>query len=85
WRLVARFALATPLGGLIGTMLGASFDGRLGATLEATFLSIAAGTFVYVATFDILRDEFPAPGGRLAKWMVLTLGVLSMSLLALWV
>ena len=53
-------------------------------TLEATFLSVAAGTFVYVATFDILRDEFPAPGGRLAKWMVLSLGVLSMSLLAIW-
>ncbi len=84
WRLVALFALATPLGGLIGTTLGAGFDGRFGSTLEATFLSVAAGTFVYVATFDILRDEFPAPGGRLAKWMVLTLGVLSMSLLAIW-
>ena len=48
-------------------------------------LGIAAGTFVYVATFDILRDEFPAPGGRLAKWCVLSLGVFSMGALALWV
>lgn len=85
WRLVALFAVATPLGGLLGTVVEASFEGRIGATLEATFLSIAAGTFVYVATFDILRDEFPAPGGRFAKWMVLTAGVLSMSLLAAWV
>ena len=50
-----------------------------------SFLSIAAGTFVYVATFDILRDEFPAPGGRLAKWTVLGGGVLAMSLLAIWI
>ena len=84
-RLVALFALSTPLGGLIGAGLGEVFDGRLGAILEATLLSIAAGTFVYVATFDILRDEFPAPGGRLVKWLVLTAGIGAMSALALWV
>lgn len=84
WRLVALFALATPLGGLIGALVGASVEGRLGQTLEAGFLSVAGGTFVYVATFDILRDEFPAPGGRLAKWCVLTLGVAAMSALAIW-
>ena len=85
WMLVALFATATPIGGLIGAALGASVGGELGATLEAGFLSIAAGTFVYVATFDILRDEFPAPGGRFAKWCVMTAGILSMSALALWV
>lgn len=84
WRLVAIFASAAPLGGIIGALLGATFHGRLGTSLEAAFLSIAAGTFVYVATFDILRDEFPAPGGRFAKWLVLTLGILSMILLAIW-
>jgi zinc transporter 1/2/3 len=84
WRLVALFATATPIGGLAGAVIGETLDGRLAATLEASFLSIAAGTFVYVATFDILRDEFPAPGGRLAKWVVLTAGVASMGLLALW-
>lgn len=84
WKLIALFASSTPLGGLIGAFLGATIEGRLGATLEASFLSIAAGTFIYVATFDILRDEFPAPGGRFAKWCVLSAGVASMSLLALW-
>ncbi len=84
WRLVAVFATATPLGGLAGMVLGETFEGRIASTLEASFLSIAAGTFVYVATFDILRDEFPAHGGRLAKWLVLTFGMASMALLALW-
>ena len=84
WRLIALFAMATPIGGLIGALLGETLEGRFAATLEASFLSIAAGTFVYVATFDILRDEFPAPGGRFTKWLVLTAGVASMGLLALW-
>lgn len=84
WRMVLLFAGATPVGGIIGALLGASLEGRGGATIEAGFLSVAAGTFVYVATFDILRDEFPAPGGRLAKWFVLALGVVAMSLLAVW-
>lgn len=84
WTLVALFASATPTGGLIGAILGEVVEGRFGAGLEATFLSIASGTFVYVATFDILRDEFPAPGGRFAKWCVLTAGVAAMSALALW-
>lgn len=82
--LVALFSIATPLGGLIGAVVGATVEGELGSTLEGVFLSIASGTFVYVATFDILRDEFPAPGGRFAKWCVLTAGVLSMSALAVW-
>ena len=84
WRLVTLFAIATPAGGLLGALAGAVAEGRVGSTLEACFLSVAAGTFVYVATFDILRDEFPAPGGRFAKWCVLTAGVASMSALALW-
>ena len=84
WKLIALFASATPLGVLIGALLGATFEGRVGASLEAGFLSVAAGTFIYVATFDILRDEFPAPGGRFPKWCVLTLGVAAMSALALW-
>lgn len=84
WTLIALFASATPLGGILGAIVGEVFEGRLGTSLEATFLSIAAGTFIYVATFDILRDEFPAPGGRFAKWCVLTAGVVAMSALALW-
>lgn len=84
WRLVTLFALATPIGGLVGALVGETIEGRVGATLEASFLSIAAGTFVYVATFDILRDEFPAHGGRFAKWLVLTAGIVAMGMLALW-
>ena len=84
WMLVGLFATATPIGGLIGTAIGETVEGPVASLFEASFLSIAAGTFVYVATFDILRDEFPAPGGRLTKWLVLTAGVALMGSVALW-
>lgn len=84
WRLVGLFAAATPIGGLVGALVGEALEGRIASSFEAAFLSIAAGTFVYVATFDILRDEFPAPGGRFAKWLVLTSGIAAMGLLAVW-
>ena len=83
-RLIALFASSTPLGGLIGIALGQAIEGRLAARVEAVFLSIAAGTFMYVATFDVLRDEFPHASGRFSKWLAMALGVVGMSLLAIW-
>ena len=68
WMLLGFFALSTPIGILSGTGLDVFLEGSAERTAEASFLSLAAGTFVYVATFDFLRDEFEQPGGRLAKW-----------------
>ena len=51
---------------------------------EAAFLALAAGSFAYVATLDILRDEFVEPGGRFGKWLLVAAGAGSMGVLALW-
>jgi zinc transporter 1/2/3 len=83
-RLLGLFAAATPIGIVAGATAGA-LEGRVQLALEATFLSLAAGTFAYVATLDILREEFHEPSGRLAKWLWVTAGVAVMALLALWV
>lgn len=83
-RLILLFASSTPIGGLIGITLGQAIEGHAAALVEAVFLSIAAGTFMYVATFDVLRDEFPEDSGRLSKWLAMALGVVGMSLLAIW-
>jgi zinc transporter 1/2/3 len=82
--LLALFAAATPVGIVAGTTVGA-FEGPTRIAFEAAFLSLAAGTFAYVATLDILREEFHEPGGRLAKWLWVTAGAGTMALLALWV
>jgi len=82
--LIALFASSTPLGGAIGIVLGQTTEGRGAALVEGTFLALAAGTFMYVATFDVLRDENPDASGRLAKWLAMAVGVAGMGTLALW-
>lgn len=84
WRLIGLFASSTPIGGAIGIVLGRTIEGELAAMVQGMLLSLAAGTFMYVATFDVLRDEFPHAGGRFAKWVAMALGVVGMSGLALW-
>lgn len=85
WALVALFSVSTPAGILAGALLDRALEGAAQRTFEASFLALAAGTFTYVATFDILRDEFPGAGGRLAKWLLLTSGIACMGALAIWV
>ena len=82
--LLALFAAATPVGIVAGATVG-TLDGPTRLACEAAFLSLAAGTFAYVATLDILREEFHEPDGRLAKWLWVVAGVGVMALLALWV
>lgn len=85
WSLLALFSLATPLGIGVGAALGEVPEPRLRLGFEASFLALAAGTFAYVATLDILRDEFLEPAGRLSKWLLVAAGTGGMGLLALWV
>ena len=83
--LLGLFAASTPAGILTGALLDELLEGRTQQTFEALFLALAAGTFIYVATFDILRDEFPGVGSRISKWLCVTAGIGLMAVLALWV
>ena len=83
--LLAIFALSTPAGILTGAALGGLLRSRDGSYFDATFLSLAAGTFIYIAAVDILQDEFLQPGGRLAKWLVAALAVVLTAALSRWV
>jgi zinc transporter 1/2/3 len=81
----AFFSCMTPLGILMGAGIDAliSPPGRL--LFQATFDSIGAGTFLYIATLDIIRTEFELPGDRWQKWLLASAGFALMSLLALWI
>jgi len=85
WGLLWFFAVTTPVGIGVGALLDQALDGPGQVAFEATFLALAAGTFAYVATLDILRDEFHGPGGRVTKWCVVVMGTAMMGVLALWV
>ena len=85
WQLLGLFAISTPLGIALGAVLKVALEGHAERVFEASFLSLAAGTFVYVATFDILRDEFLLPLGHATKWLLVTVGAGLMALLAIYV
>jgi zinc transporter 1/2/3 len=83
--MAAFFSSMTPLGILAGTavnMLTPS-DGRL--LFEAIFDSIGAGTFLYIATLDIIRTEFELPGDNWQKWLLAAAGFSIMAVLAVWI
>jgi len=84
WTLLGLFAIATPLGIGVGAALGASVEGATRDAIEAILLSLAAGTFAYVAIVDILREEHGSQE-RLQKWLVASAGTALMAALAPWV
>jgi|GEM_PF-253656 len=52
------FSLMTPVGILLGSALNELLSGTAGALFEAVFDALAAGTFLFVAVFEILGREF---------------------------
>ena len=69
----------------MGLALCETLAGPAQRIFEATFLALAAGSFAYVATLDILRDELLVPGGRLSRWICVASGTGLMAALARWV
>lgn len=84
-KLLALFACTTPAGILIGLLGSGVLRSAAQQTFDATFQSLAAGTFIYIAAVDIIQDEFARPGSRFAQWLSATAGLTLMALLALWI
>lgn len=79
------FVGSTPAGVLLGGVAIELFGSGSGAA-EAWFKAVAAGTFLYIATLDIVREEF-FPGGtdRAQRLGFALLGAGIMALVAIWV
>ena len=85
-RLIFGLALMTPIGILIGTVVSALLDSSGEQVFEAVFDAIAAGTFIYIASLDILREEFlPPKDDRRIKWLFSIGGLVLMAVVAIWV
>ncbi|MCP4834997.1 MAG: ZIP family metal transporter [Phycisphaera sp.] len=77
------FVGSTPLGVLLGGVAASTLGA--GSATEAWFKAIAAGTFVYIATLDIVREEFfPGGSNRLRRLFAAFLGAGIMALVAIW-
>ena len=82
--LIGLFATITPIGIVGGLLVTNALDGHGQTIFDAVFLALAAGSFIYIAAFDIIRDEFLQPGPRAVKWLLAATGYGLMGLLALW-
>jgi len=83
--LILGFAVMTPMGVLIGASVSALLSANGEQVFEALFDAIAAGTFIYIASLDILREEFlPPRGGRRIKWLFSVAGLTLMAIVAIW-
>ncbi|MCH2143195.1 MAG: ZIP family metal transporter [Phycisphaerales bacterium] len=79
------FVGSTPLGVILGGVVTETI-GAGGGAAEAWFKAVAAGTFLYIATLDIVREEFFPGGtnrGRRLLWAIAGAGL--MALVAIWV
>ena len=81
--IVAVFATLTPIGIAAGASLAGGLDAPSGRLFEAASLALAGGTFLYIASLDLMRDEYLRPGSAWQKWSWTALGVALTALLAL--
>ena len=83
-RLLLLFYLMTPLGLLIGSTGAHFLEGNDEAMIEGIFDATAAGTFLYIAVFNILTEEFQVAGNRFVLFAMTFIGFAFMALLAVW-
>jgi len=81
---IVFFSVMTPIGVLLGTVFAATLSDRTTTLLEALFDGLAAGTFLYVAVADIMKEVFEQPLDRWAKTLFIIVGFFLMALIAVW-
>lgn len=75
WRLLLGFAAATPIGIGIGAIAAQAMEADVARVFEATFSAIAAGTFLYIASLDMIGEEFSHGDRPFAKWLSAVVGL----------
>ncbi|XP_063435825.1 zinc transporter ZIP1-like [Mytilus trossulus] len=78
-RSIVTFALASPIGMVIGLLIVEYGVGTTSSLAEGILQGIACGTFLYVTFFEILQHELGKPDIRLIKTFFIFLGFMCMS------
>ena len=74
--LMGAFVLSSPVSIMIGIFLSS-----LGyPVIEGIFLSISAGTFIYIGCTEILPEEMEKPGNKYYKFAAFSLGVIPLGI-----
>jgi zinc transporter 1/2/3 len=84
-KIISLFSLMTPFGILLGLAFETYLTGSGERLFEGVFDGLAAGTFVYIASIDIIVEEFASPKNRWPKFWLLASGLGLMAAIAAWV
>ena len=84
WKTLLIFSTTTPLGILLGALTGSAAEGATAHLAEAVFDALAAGTFLYVASLEIIDDVFGKEAHNWLKFAALGIGFALMAVLSLW-
>jgi len=77
-QLLIAFSLMTPVGIILGIFLTG-----ISPFIQATFLSISAGTFIYIAASEIVIEEFSISQYKVQKFFAYLFGAILIGLLTL--
>ncbi len=80
--LIWAFAIATPAGVALGAIATEFLEADFAMTFEASFSAVAGGTFIYIASLDMIGEEFSHGDQPLAKWLCAAFGLFLAALLA---
>jgi zinc transporter 1/2/3 len=83
-RTIFFFSTMTPLGIVAGSVLSAQTSAASAQVFEVVFDALAAGTFLYIATLEIIAELFSTSPKRLATLSVLLMGFALMATIAIW-
>lgn len=83
-RTVLLYSVMTPIGIVIGTVLSEVLTGEAQILAEAIFDALAGGTFLYIATFGILKEEYSKPHYRWSKYAMTAAAVGLIALVSVW-
>eukprot|EP00754_Rhynchopus_humris_P034968 Rhum_TRINITY_DN16550_c0_g1::Rhum_TRINITY_DN16550_c0_g1_i1::g.163622::m.163622/K14709/SLC39A1_2_3, ZIP1_2_3; solute carrier family 39 (zinc transporter), member 1/2/3 len=81
-RLLSAFAVSSPIGILIGSVLQASLSGAKASVATAVLDSAASGTFIYIAVVDTLVEEFSNGIDKNRKFIAVIAGFAMMRFLS---
>ncbi|KAE8881619.1 hypothetical protein PR003_g18093 [Phytophthora rubi] len=82
--LLTLYSCMTPLGIFLGMALSESLRGSSALAMEAVALSIASGSFIYLAFHELSEENASQESGAAEKLALFSAGMASMALLAAW-
>jgi zinc transporter 1/2/3 len=78
------YSCMTPLGIFLGMLLSSTLQGTHAHVVESVALSIASGSFIYLAFHELSEEDAGQETSAAEKMLLFSIGLGSMAALAVW-